>query len=255
MTNAVRLSHIEFDIVWELLGLGERPYPLAVPSAGETMEERAALRDQVLRGLAEKGLHDGRELHPRLEDLLVMLVRNRYTVDGLLSVGRYLQVLAAARGEYGLLAVLTDDELRLEPVRGVVDAVVSLVPEEKPGPGGPVSMPRALYEEAAQAYEGSGYVGFEAAMNRGGITGRGLRTVSTLVESGRHGGGQLAANSVDRLGRRTRTPVLNWFDTDAGRYLVYAERRRDREDWLTFAPGDSQRIAMRLKELVASVNQ
>ncbi|HEV2777894.1 MAG TPA: ESX secretion-associated protein EspG [Actinophytocola sp.] len=256
MTNAVHLSHAEFDIVWELLGLGEHPYPISVPSFGATMDERAALRDRVLRELAERGLHDGRELHPRLEDLLVMLVRNRFTIDGQLAVGRHLRVLAAGRGDYGLLAVLTDDDLRLEPVRGgaVVSAVVALLPDEKPGPGGPVTLPSALFGEAAEAYEGSGYLGFERVMQRGGITGRGLRTLSTLVESGRHGGGQLAANSVDRVGRRTRSAVLNWFDTEAGRYVVYAERRRDREEWLTFTPGDAQRIAQRLTDLVASVN-
>jgi hypothetical protein len=257
VTNAVHLSHAEFDIVWELLGLGERPYPITVPSFGATVDERAALRDQVLRDLAERGLHDGRDLHPRLEDLLVMLVRNRFTIDGHLSVGKHLRILAAGRGDYGLLAVLTDDDLRLEPVRGsgIVGAVTALVPDEKPGPGGPVTLPGALFSEAAEAYEGSGYVGFESVMHRGGITGRGLRTVSTLVESGRHGGGQVAANSVDRVGRRTRTPVLSWFDTEAGRYLVYTERRRDRTEWLTFAPGDSGRITQRLTDMVASVNK
>ena len=69
MTNAVLLSHVEFDIAWELLHLGERPYPISVPTSGVTVDERAALRDQALRALAERGLRDGRDLHPRLEDL------------------------------------------------------------------------------------------------------------------------------------------------------------------------------------------
>jgi hypothetical protein len=257
VTNALRLSHLEFDILWEQLGLGERPYPISVGTFGATVDDRAVLREQVFKGLADKGMHDGRDLHPRLEDLLIMLVRNQFTIDGQLSVGQHLQVLAAGRNEHGLLAVQTDEELHLRQVRAtsLVDAVVGLLPEEKPGPGGPVTLPKSLFDEAAQAYQSGGYAGFEMAMTRGGVTGRGLRTLSTLVESGRHGGGQLAANSADRMGRRARSPVLNWFDTDAGRYIVYEEPRRDRQDLLTFTPGDSGRIAQRLTDLVRNVNQ
>jgi hypothetical protein len=48
--------------------------------------------------------------------------------------------------------------------------------------------------------------------------------------------------------------VLNWFDTDAGRYIVYDEHRRDGLEWLTFAPGELRRIREKLTELVARVN-
>jgi hypothetical protein len=255
VTTAVRLSLVEFDILWEQLGLGERPYPITVPSFGVTVDEREALRAQVRDTLAAKGLHDGHEPHPRLEDLLVLLVRNRFTIDGRLAGDRDSHVLAAARGDHGLLAVQTADEVRLEPVRApnLVGAVVSLLPDEKPGPGGPVSLPRALFTTATEAYATGGYLAFETALRQGGITGRDLRGLVTLVESGRHGGGQLAANSVDQIGRRARTPVLNWFDTGAGRYLVYPERPRNREEWLTCTPGDSERIRLKLTELVASV--
>ncbi len=249
---------MEFDFVWEHLDAGERPYPITVASFGETMEERAALRDQVLRELVGRGLHDGRDLHPRFEHLLNLLVRNTFTIDGQISVDqRHLRVLAAGRGDHGSLCLQTDDEVRLESVRGtnVVGAVIALLPEEKAGPGSAVTLPGALFSEAAQAYASGGYLGFERALYGGGIAGRDLRVLSTLVESGRHGGGQLAANSVDRVGRRTRSPVVNWFDTDAGRYVVNTERRRDGCEWLTFAPGDTNRVAQRLTELVARVTQ
>lgn len=250
------LSHLEFDVVWELLGAAERPYPITVSSFGATTDERATLRDQVLRDLVDRGLHDGRELHPLLEDLLNLLVRNTFTVDGQISlVHEHLRVLAAGRGERGSLCVQTDGEVRLDRVRGtnVVDSVIALLPEEKPGPGTPVTLPSVLFSEAAQAFASGGYLGFERTLGVGGITGRDLRVLSTLVESGRHGGGQLAANSVDRVGRHARSSVINWFDTDAGRYVVHTERRRDGVEWLTFAPGDSSRVAQRLTELVAGV--
>ena len=218
-----------------------------------TVDERAALREQALRTLAERGLHDGRDLHPRLEDLLVLLVRNRFTIDGQLWTGRYLRILAAGRGEYGALAVQSDDDVRIERLRGtnVVGALVAVLPEASAGPGDALSMPRALFDEAVSAYASGGHLAFETALRQGGITGRSLRGLSTLLESGRRAGGQLAGNSVDRVGRRTRTPVLNFFDTEPGRYLVYTERRRDGQDWLTCAPGDSGRVAHRLTELIS----
>jgi hypothetical protein len=131
--------------------------------------------------------------------------------------------------------------------------VVALLPDEQPGPGTPVSVPGTVFDDAAEAYAASGFVGFENALRHGGISGRELRALATLVESGRHGGGQLAANSVDHLGRRARSPVLNWFDTDSGRYLVHTERRRDGLDWISVVPADSGRIANRLEELVSHV--
>lgn len=251
---------MEFDFVWEDLGLGVRPYPFTVGSFGETMQERERLRQETFAGLAARGLHSGdrgERVDARLEDLLTLLVRNDFSVDGQLSVGEYLRVLAAARGDNGVLAVQTDDEVRLRQVRGtaVVTEVIGMLPDEKPGPGESVTLPRKAFDDAIDAFASSGYLAFEAALNAGGLTGRDLRGMSTLVESGRHGGGQLAANRVDQLGRRTRTPVLNWFDTSAGRYLVRCREDRDRVEWLTLTPGDSARIGQRLTEMVASVRR
>lgn len=255
VTSTVRLSHLEFDLLWEHLGLSERPYPIDVASFGETMAERADLRAGVRQSLRDKGLHDGDEVAPRLEELLLLLVRNSLTVDGQLSVGRHLQVLAATKSNQAVLAAQTDDEVTLTEIRGtgVVPAVVGLLPDEKPGPGGSVRLTRAAFDEAIDEFGNTGYVGLERSLQRGGVTGRDLRTVITLVESGRHGGGQLAATSVDQLGRRTRTPVLNWFDTEPGRYLVQGVVGRDGVEWLTVAPADSGRIAQRLTEMVTTV--
>jgi hypothetical protein len=248
------LSHLEFDFIWEHLGLGEAPYPIDVPSFGHTMDERAVLRVQVRDSLLAKGLHDGEVVSPQLEEMLTALVRNPFSVDGQLSVGEFVRVLASSRGTEGVLAAQTDDELRLVPVRGgkVVRAVIALLPDEKPGPGGAARLPRPVFDEAIDEYQRSGYVGLERTLTSGGVTGRELRTVITLVESARHGGGQLAANTVDSMGRRSRTPVVNWFDTAAGRYLVHVEVARDRVEWLTIAPGDTARIEQRLSDLIAA---
>jgi hypothetical protein len=249
------LSHLEFDFIWEHLGLGEPPYPIDVGSFGETMDERAVLREQVRESLRGKGLHDGAELSPRLETMLALLVRGTFTVDAQLSVGEYVRVLAAGQGGQGVLAAQTDDEVRVVPVREgkIMPAVMALLPAEKPGPGGAARLPREVFDEAIDEFQRGGYVGLERTLTAGGVTGRDLRTVITLVESARHGGGQLAANRVDAMGRRTRTPVVNWFDTAAGRYLAHTERTRDQVEWLTITPADTPRIEQRLADLIAAL--
>jgi len=254
---AISLSHVEFDLLWEHLGFTERPYPLDVRSFGFTVDERAGLREQVRTSLRDKGLHDGHEVAPRLEELLNLLGRHTVSVDGQLSVGEHLKVVAAGHGRFGVLAAQTDDEIRVARVRDarLVPAVCALLPDEKPGPGGAARLPKAVFDEAVEEFGRRGYAGLERTLTSGGVTGRDLRTVTTLVESGRHGGGQLAANNVDQVGRRTRTPVLNWFDTEAGRYLVHTEVTRDRVEWLTIAPGDTARVEQRLTELAASLNR
>lgn len=249
------LSHLEFDFIWEHLGLGEAPYPIDVPSFGHTMDERAVLRDQVRESLRGKALHDGEVLSPRLEELLALSVRGPFTVDGQLSIGEYVRVVAASRGTEGVLVAQTDDEVRVVPVREgkVVRAVLALVPDEKPGPGGAARLPRAVFDESIDEYQRTGYVGLERTLTGAGVTGRDLRTVITLVESARHGGGQLAANTMDAMGRRNRTPVVNWFDTAAGRYLAHVEVTRDQVEWLTITPGDTGRIEQRLSDLITAL--
>lgn len=255
LSSAVRLSHVEFDLVWERLRLGEVPYPLAVPSAGFTVEERDGLRGEVARGLRDRGLADHRDLESGFEDVLVLLARNEISIDGEVFAGGRHAILAAARGGRGVVAVLDAGELLLQPVRSteLTAAVISLLPTVPAAHGGEVTMPRAVFRSAMAAVQRAGYAAFESELAMAGVSGRDLRTVSTLVESGRTGGGQLAANSLDRMGRRTRSPVLNWFDTPAGRYLVEVTRTVQGEEWVTIGPADAARVGRRLTDLVAGL--
>lgn len=252
---ATSLSHVEFDLLWEHLGFTERPYPLTVASFGHTLAARVELRAQVRQSLLDKGLHDGTEVAPVLEERLEVLGRHTFSVDGQLSVGEHLAVLAATDGRRSVLAAQNDTEVRVAAVRDprLVPAVIALLPDEKPGPGGFARLPKDVFDTAIDEFGAHGYAGLERALTSGGLSGRDLRSVITLVESGRHGGGQFAANSVDQVGRRTRTPVVNWFDTEAGRYLVHSEVGPDRVEWLTVAPADTARVGQRLTDLATAL--
>ncbi|WP_156758497.1 ESX secretion-associated protein EspG [Actinokineospora pegani] len=249
------LTDVEFDLTWEALGLGERPYPIEFPSFGETDDARAQLRAEVVAALTAKGLHDGHELAPALEDDLLMLARNDYSVDALIAVGVPLRVLGVARGAKSVLAVQSGPEIRVGAPGpgGIAVELAGMLPEAPPGPGNPVTLPKQLFHDAIDAYAAGGFAHLEHALNRGGVAGRDLRTVTTLVESARSGGGQIAANALDRVGRRTRTPVLNWFDTTHGRYAVLTAPQPDGSSWLTITPADARTLTDHIRRLVADV--
>ncbi|MGV9361280.1 ESX secretion-associated protein EspG [Amycolatopsis sp. NPDC003731] len=246
----VILSHLEFDLLWEDLGPGgPPPYPFDVPSHGATHAERDDLGVEVFAGLAEAGLTDGDDVDPDLADLIVLLGSPSLSIDGLVLGEAPWRLLAAARTGAGVVAVLDDRDLVLEPVRpdGLVPAVARMLGDAEPGPGDQLRLPRAAYSAAMDAYARSGYDAFERALSTAGITGRAVRPLATLVTAQRDTAGQLAAT-----GPAGRSPVLAWFDTAAGRYAVTAEDVGG-EPWVTLTPADGPWLADRLARMVDDV--
>lgn len=60
-------------------------------------------------------------------------------------------------------------------------------------------------------------------------------------------------NSASELRGRRRSPVLSWFDNDAGRYFAQQGRARDGRPWVTVAPADAAALRERIAEMVTSV--
>ncbi|MEV4150862.1 ESX secretion-associated protein EspG [Amycolatopsis sp. NPDC049691] len=246
----VILSHLEFDLLWEDLGPGgPPPYPFDVRSHGATHAERDDLGVQVFAGLAEAGLTDGDDVDPELADLVVLLGSPSVSVDALVLGEAPWRLLAAARDGAGVLAVLDERDLVLEPVHpdGLVAAVARMVGEVEAGPGDQLRLPRAAYSAATDAYARSGYDAFERALSTAGITGRAVRPLATLVTAQRYTAGQLATT-----GPAGRSPVLAWFDTAAGRYAVTPEDVGG-EPWVTVTPAGGAWLADRLARMVDDV--
>jgi len=65
-------------------------------------------------------------------------------------------------------------------------------------------------------------------------------------------GGQIGANARNRMGGKSRSPVLSWFDTETGRYFTQASRGHDGRDWITIAPADPATLRHRLGEMLAN---
>lgn len=243
----VILSHLEFDLLWEDLGPGgPPPYPFDVPAHGATHAERDDLGVRVFAGLADAGLTDGDDVDPGLADLFVLLGSPALSVDALVLGEAPWRLLAAVQGTAGVLAVLDERDLVLEPMRAadLVPAVARMLGEQPAGPGDQLRLPRAAYAAAMDAYAQAGYDAFERSLAAAGITGRAVRPLATLVTAERYAAGQLAAT-----GPAGRTPVLAWFDTAAGRYAVTPEDVAG-EPWVMVTPADGTGLADRLTRLL-----
>lgn len=257
------LSPMELDFLWESLGAGELPYPLEVRSHGSTMDERAALRSQVLSGLAGRGLADrsGRP-EPHLEDWFEVLARSEVSLDSVHITAPDsppLLAVAAALGGQGLLAVQDTRGLHLRqvPSDGLASAIVGLLPAAPRGAEKSITVP------LEQLLSGSGVDFMQRKSNGGREDARprqdgersgaddDRKALARLHAQPRLRGGQIGANARNRTGGRSRTPVLSWFDTEDGRYFTQASKGHDGRDWITIAPADAPTLRHRLGEMLS----
>lgn len=248
--TGVVLSLLEFDLLWEDFGAGERPpYPLEIPSHGETMDEREDLDDQVFAGLQEAGLTDGDEVSEDFARLLRILSRPACSIDLMVVGAERLRAVAAAGPQHGVLAALDEQEIALEPVGPgqLIEALLHVIGDVPAGAGERVTLPRAAYAAAMDAYARKGMLAFEEALTAAGVTGRLVRPVATMVSAPKTVAGQFGAN-----GPRGRSPVLNWLDTDEGRYAMVVDTS-DTEPWVTVTPADVSWLGDRLAKLLAAV--
>ncbi|MGV9299171.1 ESX secretion-associated protein EspG [Amycolatopsis sp. NPDC003676] len=249
--GGIALSHLEFDLLWSDFDLGPAPYPLDVPSHGQTMEERDGLGTEVAESLAAAGLLDDEdEPHPRLGQVFAVLAAPAFSVDLLVFREPPLRALAAAGRTLGVLAVLDAGELALRPClpEDVPQLAAGVVGAAEPGPGTAVRLPREAFSEAMQAFADHGHAAFERVLGRAGLAGRDLRAISTLVTTPRVAYGQFAVN-----GPGGRSPVVAWYDTEAGRYGAVV-RESAGTKWVTVAPADHAWLADRMRELGRGVS-
>ncbi|EHR53157.1 hypothetical protein SacmaDRAFT_4987 [Saccharomonospora marina XMU15] len=253
---AERLSPLELDFLVEALRAGELPYPLRVRSHGETVEERAGLRGQVMAGLAGRGLvDDDGTPRPWLEDAFSVLVGSDVSLDSIQLVAQNAEprlAVAAALGGDGVLAVQEGYGLYLErvPADGLAGAIVGQLPPAPRGTEKSITVPI----EQLLAGPGADFMQRRASAAKGGVgtADADRKALARLHAQERLRGGQLGANARGRGGGRTRTPVLSWFDTETGRYFTQASRGQDHRDWIIIAPADAATLRHRLSEMLAN---
>ncbi|WP_033292890.1 ESX secretion-associated protein EspG [Amycolatopsis jejuensis] len=256
MSNAELLAPIEVDFLWESAGMGELPYPLRVRSHGVTVDERAALRTGTLGALADRGLADTRgRPAPHVEDFFGILASPDVSLDTVQLLdpnGEPLLAVAGSAAGQGLFAVQDQRGLHLQPcpTDGLATAVVSLLP------GAPRGTEKSITVPLEQLVGASGVDFMQRRGNQVDADGRASvdedrKALARLHAQQRLRGGQIGANARNRLGGRSRSPVLSWFDTETGRYFTQASRGRDGRDWITIAPADAATLRHRLGEMLS----
>ncbi|MCP2244128.1 ESX secretion-associated protein EspG [Lentzea aerocolonigenes] len=252
ITPEFLLSTREFEVLWQTLRLGRIPYPLDVPSEGDTERERKALQDSTLAGLRDRGLGGD----PRLEDLLRVLDDHQVSVDAVAGLDRTVRALAASNGNEAVLAVIDGDQVGLAEIRptGLAREIVRVLPHGEAGPGSALSVrletlqQAVALQEAEQDEESEDPWGAaddelddRQALLRAGLSAQDARQMDELA-SNRVAGGQFGVTH----GRHRADIVINWFDTHQGRYLMVRS-----DGWLSLSPTDNDRIATRIDAVLA----
>lgn len=150
----MRLLPVELDACWELLGLGDPPATLRLPSPGRSLSDRRRHLESVLAGLRRRGLAGRSGPDEHLAKMLRGLARPERQLDLILrgEQGTLVAIGADARGS-GVLAVRHGEQVTLAPVRStaLVAAVVGLVGPMKPGVGRTANLPADAFDAALKA--------------------------------------------------------------------------------------------------------
>ena len=247
----IALSTLEFDVLWEHLGLGRMPLVLKVPSPGRSYGERAALVDDVWRRLTLRGLRGPDGLNPHLERTLRLLANPERAIDGRLWIRlRSVRLLVAASGREAAMAVLADGHLsvREAAASGLAREALSVLPAGPAGPGASVTLPSVDLEVAAA--DAQSPEEFEHRLLSRGVRAADAAALRVMVTRARRQG-QFGASARDHRGRRVRAPrVVSFFDSPKGRYLQLRRSEPGGEPWSTIAPADYRLLAAELTELV-----
>ncbi|MFB9902862.1 ESX secretion-associated protein EspG [Allokutzneria oryzae] len=242
MNADLQLTAIELDVCWEVLGLGETPLQLELPSPGGTWEQRRYLTGQVLATLARRGLAHAGALHPGLENDLRHLAQARWIADARVAIdGRCVRAIATAWSRQGVLLVRDDEHVRLRRTSdsAVLGELVAVAGQVRAGSGHSVNVGAEAFQTVTAGAPASEHVLADRLIDRGENP-REMRALAWMC-SGVTAVGQFGIVT----GHRRAAQVIGFHDTPTGRYLQIRNNA-----WLTIAPADNNLLAARLRELL-----
>jgi hypothetical protein len=244
MPHSFSLSLAAVDILLEQLGFGRAPTPFEVPHVGTTIEQRAMIRDAVVRDLTGRGLwHRGR-LDADAELALRTFAHGNTTINAAAELGdKHLFARVASDGQFAVLARQEENLIVFEEVRptGIVPAIVDLLPLTPPAPGQSVTIsrpaPQPRHQRRDDTYDP--FAGVSGPRSQSG--GPQLRMIERVFQEPKKRIGQFTAQTP----AATHSP-LAWFDTPSGRWLMSTRDAADGQRWITYAPADNARLAQQL---------
>lgn len=250
MGERITLSWLEFDVLWEHLGLGPHQPVLAVPSPGVTPREREDVRAKAWASLAARDLGRPDALDGRLVRWLTALVCPAWELDARMRLtphGPGTAALIARTGRHARVAVRGNGDVTLwtVPHDQLVNTAVHLLPRHPPGHGRSITLPASVVDEAA-AGAGASADRFLRALVAEGLGRSEARKVADVLGNVirlAHFGA--ARNRPDGT-RQRAAHVVSVYDTPAGRFSFTR-----RNGWVTLVPGAEATLTRQMDELLA----
>lgn len=251
----MRLSPVELDACWDLLGLGDPPATLRLPSPGQSLSDRRRHLDSVLTGLRRRGLAGGSGPDEHLAKMLRRLARPDRQLDLILrgEQGTLVAIGADARGS-GVLAVRHDEQVTLAPVRStaLVPALVGVVGPMTPGIGRTANLPADAFDAALKATRDGNLWSLADRMVETGIP---REDASSCVRMclGVRRLGQLGTAFRQDGAMRLGPWVIGFHLAESGYFLQLRKPGRyDRVSTIIMCPLDAPRLAQKAGELLAA---
>lgn len=233
------LTDVEFDVLWERLGLGPPPAALRLPSPARAELERRDVRRSGWQALRERGLVSASGPDPETVRLMRLLARPVRRFELRATWPRAVRAVAAGGPDAGVLAVRQDATVTLEPCSSLSAAVLGVLPGAGPGTGPACTVPSAVL---TAALSDPGPCLRTALVTRGVARPEAARLARMLA--GRPGRAQIVAMVVGPDGAaRRHGGVLAVLDGPDGRYLVTRAG-----EWSTVAPVGRHHLRLLLEE-------
>lgn len=248
----LRLSAVEMDACWELLGLGDTPLTLTLPSPGRTFAERDQLLADTLAGLRARGLADDSGPCGALARQLRVLSAPEHQVDLRLGGAPYGDIvgIGAVYGQQATVVLRRGELIRLLPVRParVIHTLLGAAGPLRPGTGRTVNIPAEVYDDAQRATtDGNLWTMADQLVERG--VPRTDASAWVRMCTGVRSFGQLGTTFWPEGVPRFGPWVIGFHRTDTGHYLQL--RRPDRYGTtVTIAPVDAPRLHRLTQELL-----
>ena len=238
------LTAVEFDVLWDDLGLGPTPAVLRLASPGRTRAERREVQTAGLRALGERGLAGPTGAGPELARLVRLLARPVEQLELRGWWGRSVRAVAARGQDAGVLAVRQDGTVTLTACESLPSGLIGTLPPVPPGTSRSGTVPTGVL---AGALATADVVTALTAENVPLPEARMLDRVLGATDRS----AQVVALGFDRWGGARRVGgVLGILDSRHGRHLMTRSVGPDGVEWTTVAPADTRGLRRRISELL-----
>jgi hypothetical protein len=248
--NRLAITAVEFDVLWEWLGLGATPVVLRLDSPGRTHTERREIVNTSWQALRQRGLADDTGPDPEIIRLMHLFAVPTEQVELRMWAEQETRVLATGRAGRTALAVRQGSTLTLSGASRTPNrAVLGTLPPAPAGAGRSVTLPSADLDAAREGVA-------DGCPMHEGLIARGVAAddaeLAEDILGATVGHGQISVLVADSWGvpHRLRR-FIGVLDTRHGRYVVNRAPAGDGTEWTTVAPTDPRRMLYRMDELLA----